>query len=63
MFVGPFGALQKSSRTSFFRFFFKNLVPVSIGNIIGGTLLMAGVQHLAFGGRATAAGSPTKASK
>jgi len=26
MFVGPFGALQKSSRTGFFKFFFKNLV-------------------------------------
>lgn len=27
MFVGPFGALQKASRTGFFKFFFKNLVP------------------------------------
>jgi formate/nitrite transporter FocA (FNT family) len=26
MFVGPFGALQKSSRTSFLKFFFNNLV-------------------------------------
>ncbi|GAB5030052.1 formate nitrite transporter [Nannochloropsis oceanica] len=51
MFVGPFGALQKSSRTSFLKFFFKNLVPVTIGNIIGGSLLMAGTQHLAFGGK------------
>lgn len=65
MFVGPFGALQKSSRTGFFKFFFKNLVPVSIGNIIGGTLLMAGVQHLAFGSRALGAApaAPSKASK
>jgi len=28
MFVGPFGALQKSSRTSFLKFFFKNLVSI-----------------------------------
>lgn len=51
MFVGPFGALQKSSRTSVLKFFSKNLLPVTIGNIIGGSLLLAGLQYLAFGGK------------
>lgn len=51
MFVGPFGALQKSSRTTYLKFFVKNLVPVTIGNIIGGSFLLAGLQHLAFGGK------------
>lgn len=32
-------------------FFFKNLAPVTIGNIIGGTLLVAGVYWLIFLGR------------
>lgn len=37
---------------------------VSIGNVIGGALLMAGVQHLAFGSRAAGgAAAPAKASK
>ena len=51
MFVGPFGALQKTSRTGFFKFFGKNLVPVTIGNIIGGAGLLAGLQYLTFGGK------------
>lgn len=41
-----------------------SLCAVSIGNIIGGALLMAGVQHLAFGSRAAGvAAAPAKASK
>jgi len=115
MFVGPFGAMQKTSRTGFVAFFVKNLVqrspfssfvslvnslrffsqstalpfplrsfrtsshlnrrvspitlrdptqvPVTIGNILGGSFLMAGMQHLAFGGRDKTSATTTPVNK
>ncbi|TFJ81779.1 hypothetical protein NSK_007027 [Nannochloropsis salina CCMP1776] len=47
MFVGPFGALNGGP--SFLHFFLRNLIPVTIGNIIAGVVMVAFANYLSFG--------------
>lgn len=46
MFVGPFAALNGGP--SYWAFFVKNLVPVTMGNVVGGFGLVAFSYFLAF---------------
>lgn len=48
MFIGPFAAFN-GSQSGLLGFYLRNLLPVTVGNIIGGVVLCAGFQWLAFG--------------
>jgi formate/nitrite transporter FocA (FNT family) len=48
MFIGPFAAMNQA-KSGLWGFYLRNLLPVTVGNIIGGVVLCAGIQHLAFG--------------
>lgn len=48
MFLIPFGMFQGASIT-IADFFFKNLIPVTIGNAIGGAFLVGLAYHHAYG--------------
>jgi hypothetical protein len=48
MFIIPFGIVS-GAKLSFVGFLLKNLLPVTIGNIIGGAVLVAGINYAAFG--------------
>lgn len=46
MFIGPFAAMNGGP--SYLSFFLRNLVPVSLGNIVGGFGIVALSNFLAF---------------
>ena len=54
MFLIPFGMLQGAD-ISVGDFVFKNLIPATLGNIVGGALCVAGVYKAAYGKPAVAA--------
>jgi formate/nitrite transporter FocA (FNT family) len=48
MFIGPFAAMNQA-KAGLWGFYLRNLLPVTVGNIVGGVVLCAGIQHLAYG--------------
>jgi len=51
MFVGAMGAMVGGP--NFADFFVKNLIPVTLGNIVGGGVFTAGISYLAWGSYTT----------